>query len=130
MVCELSTNTTPAPYTGDLAELFFLVGADIDITNPDVRAKFIDPDTLLPIALDAGGLWPFFDSLGVAPQIFLSGNENLFPRNYPGWSATAVQQFDSDPTSQFTVIGNLTTPAADPFGPPIGSAAPRRRAQP
>jgi hypothetical protein len=108
--------TTPAPYTGDLAELFFLAGTYVDITDPAVRAKFIDPDTLLPIAIDAGGLWPFFDSLGVAPQIWLSGNENLFPRNYPGWSATLVQQFDSDPTSQFAVIGNLTTAAADPFG--------------
>jgi hypothetical protein len=117
-------HSTPAPYTGDLAELFFLVGADIDITDLTVRARFIDPETLLPIAIDAGGLWPFWDSLGVAPQIWLSGNENLFPRNYPGWSATAVQQFDSDPTSQFAVIGKLTTPAAGPFDPPVGPAEP------
>lgn len=122
--------TTPAPYTGDLAELFFLVGADVDITDPAVRAKFIDPDKLLPLYLDAGGLYPFFDQ-GIAPQIFLSGNHYMFPRNYPGWSATLVQQFDSDPTSQFTVIGNLTSPEAGPFSPPIGSAGPRRRrAQP
>jgi hypothetical protein len=121
--------TTPAPYTGDLAELFFLAGTEVDITDSAVRAKFIDPDTLLPIAIGAGGLWPFFESHGAVPQIWLSGNADLFPRNYPGWSASAVRQSDSDPTSQFAVIGNLTSPAAGPFGRPIGSAVPRR-AQP
>ncbi len=97
-----------------------VTSAAIDISNADLLAKFIDPNTLLPVPIDAGGLYPFFDSLGVAPQIFLSGNADFFPRNYPGWSATCVSQTDSDPTSQFTVAaGNLTTASDDPFGPPI-----------
>lgn len=101
----------------EMAEVFVFIGTPIDITDPAVRAKFIDPDTLLPVPIDAGGLWPFCDSLGVAPQIFLSGNADLFPRNYPGWSATCVSQTDSDPSSQFTVtLGNLTTADSDPFG--------------
>jgi hypothetical protein len=116
--------TTPAPYTGDLAELFFLVGADIDITNPAVRAKFINPDTLVPIALDAGGFYPFGHQ-GIVPQIFLSGNADFFPRNYPGWSATMVRQWDSDPTSQFAVTGNLTTPAAGPWDQPPTAVQPK-----
>ena len=116
--------TTPAPYTGDLAELFFLAGTEVDISDPAVRAKFLDPDTLVPIRIDAGGLWPFFESHGAVPQIWLSGGPTRFPRNYPGWSATMVQQFDSDPTSQFAVTGDLTSPAAGPFDRPPHHATP------
>jgi hypothetical protein len=106
-------------YSGDLAELYFLAGTPVNITDPAVRARFIDPDRLLPIALDAGGLYPFFESHGAVPQIFLSGNEFMFPRNYPGWSATCVSQTDSTPTSQFSVMaGSLTTAADDPFCQP------------
>lgn len=102
----------------DLAEFFFLTGTYVNITDDTVRAKFIDPDTLLPVPIDAGGLYPFFDHSDgpLVPQIFLSGNADLFPRNYPGWSATCVSQTDSDPTSQFTVIGDLQTADTDPFG--------------
>jgi hypothetical protein len=68
------------------------------------------------------GTW--LESHGAVPQIWLSGGPTRFPRNYPGWSATMVQQFDSDPTSQFAVTGDLTSPAAGPFDRPPHHATP------
>src|ERR1700730_2172717 len=109
-------------FIGSLAELFFLTGTPVDITDPAIRAKFIDPSTLQPIPIDAGGLWPFFDTTGDVPQIFLSGNADMFPRNYPSWSATCVSQTDSTPSSTFYVpaaSNPLQTATDSPFGPPI-----------
>jgi len=114
---DSSTSDYVAAYVGDLAELFFVAGTPVDITDPDVRAKFIDPDALLPVRIDAGGLWPFFDSLGVVSQIWLSGNQDLFPRNYPGWSATCVSQTDSDQHHSLPWSATSRRPTATPSAP-------------
>ena len=105
-------------FQGSMAEVFVLMG--VDAMNPPLD-RFIDLNILQPVPIDAGGLYPFFNSTGDVPQIFLSGDEDLFPRNYPGWSATCVSQTDSMPTSTFYDAnpGALQTASDDPFGPPI-----------
>lgn len=90
-------------YTGDLADLFLLVGTPVDVTDPDVRARFIDPVTLLPTPCPSA-------PSGAAPQVFLSGGAELFPRNHPpGWSAACACRCDDGPPGGFSVVGSLTT---------------------
>jgi hypothetical protein len=101
--------------TGSIAELFFLAGVSVDITSAAVREKFIDPNTLLPPAIDAGGFFPLGNS-DYMPQIFLSGDATGFLKNYPNWSATCVGQTDSSPSNSFYVAtGTLQTASDDPF---------------
>jgi hypothetical protein len=42
-------------YVGSLAEMIFMTGVPVDITQASVHARIIDPDTLLPVPIDAAG---------------------------------------------------------------------------
>jgi hypothetical protein len=111
-------------YEGSLAEMFFLSGAAIDIAQAGVRAHFIDQDTLMAVPIDAGGYSPFGPSLGLMPDIYLAGNENLFPLNFPAWLATDGGKTPPNPSTVFsTAFGALTTAETDPFDRP-GVACP------
>jgi len=108
-------------YVGSLAEMIFMTGFPVDITQASVRARIIDPDTLLPVPIDAAGYYLLGDS-GSVPQIFLSGDETGFLKNYPNYTATCTSQADASPSNAFYVPSEssaLQTASNDPFGNPM-----------
>lgn len=86
-----------------LAEVFLLTGNFVDISDPIVRAKFINPNTLKAVGLGGDGSVPFGSNM--KPQIYLSGDKDKFPLIRSTSNAT------------FTVVGPaLVNPTTDPFG--------------
>jgi hypothetical protein len=108
----LSTNTF---FSGAISELFFLTGTYVDIADPNVRAKFINPDgTAADIA--ANGSTPFGQDL--LPQIYLSGDSDAFPLNLPYNMLSQV--FDATTAAYPFYVANdsnaLQDAVSDPFG--------------
>ena len=100
-------------YTGDLAEVFFLAGTYVDITDPNVRLGFRRPSGE-PVRNGMNGT----TALGDQPQIFLFGNSSTFTNNYKDGEWDLLGNYlDEEGPNEFEVsVGTLTTALTDPWG--------------
>jgi len=111
-----SGNANSAYYPGKLAEVFVLIGTYTNVDDPDVRAKFINPDgTAADIA--ANGATPFGED--TLPQIYLSGDSGAFPLNLP--NNTFSQVFDTGSAAYSFYVPNGSNALQDAVSDPFGS---------
>lgn len=101
-------------YIGDLTDIAVFAGG-----------AFVDPTTIVDAIYDAESRFArrnASNGYGIIPnrrpQIWLSGPPNSFKRNLAAgtWTWPATYN-DTNPTSDFTLVGNPQTATSDPFEP-------------
>lgn len=104
-----------------LAELFLLTGQSVNTDDATVRAKFIDPNTLLPVYLGTNGMVPF----GSAPHLCMTGDADLFPANFASYARLPLVltvDLNSPAASSFLAQGAPQPATNDPYGSiPMGT---------